>query len=199
MTELRSNIPVKGQKRVESDYKNWISFIPDYKAYFGTETYEPKEIRALSEIGELVKYYKSSSLKAVTKEIPQLEEIYDAIEDSKYIRSLQENWHPEGSLAINPKNYDNAVAFLKMYAQYIFDEFKLVLEEPDIDAARDGSVDLVWRTSKARLLINFRLPEENRAYFYGDNYSDDDHRKGAIPLGSVKDDFALWLKNLTKK
>lgn len=123
----------------------------------------------------------------------------DLIEHSKYMLSLEPGWNEENALAINPEIWKVAVKFLIQCAADIYDNDDRIINEPEINPCKDGSIDLSWRTSRVRLLINFRKSEEGiRAYYYGDFYKNEQPVKGWISPGSADNFLSMWMKNLAE-
>lgn len=117
------------------------------------------------------------------------------IEQSKHILMLREGWDEEDALPVDKVIWENATSFLKAYVRYFDRKYLTALELPEINPVRDGSIDLEWRTSKGRLLINFNHRNLQKASFYGDRYADEDRIKGEISIKGVTAHFALWMKN----
>ncbi|PWV51903.1 ANTAR domain-containing protein [Chitinophaga sp. S165] len=117
------------------------------------------------------------------------------IEQSKHILMLREGWDEEDALPIDEIIWENATSFLKAYVGYFDQIYLTALELPEINPVRDGSIDLEWRTSKGRLLINFNHRNLQKASFYGDRYANEDRIKGDISIKGVEEHLALWMKN----
>jgi hypothetical protein len=117
------------------------------------------------------------------------------IEQSKYILTLKEGWDEEDALPIDKAIWENATSFLSAYVKYVHQHCGVPLELPEINPVRDGSIDLEWRTSRGRLLINFNKKNPQEASFYGDRYADEDSIKGNVGIKEVKEHLAIWMKN----
>ena len=122
----------------------------------------------------------------------QLDEL---IEQSKYMLALEEGWDEEDALPIGKAIWENATSFLRAYAGYIHQHYEIQLELPEINPLRDGSIDLEWRTSSGRLLINFDKENPREASFYGDRYADEDCIKGNVDITGIREHLAIWMKN----
>jgi len=121
--------------------------------------------------------------------------VEELIEQSRYILTLEEGWDEEDALPVNKAIWENATSFLRAYAKYINQHYDFSFELPEINPLRDGSIDLEWRTSKGRLLINFNEKNPHEASFYGDRYADEDSIKGNVDVKEVKEHLAIWMKN----
>jgi hypothetical protein len=95
-----------------------------------------------------------------------------AIEQSKYILELGDNWDGEGSRGYAFETWRRATEFLRDFALGAAAGGHS-LEAPTIGHAHDGSIDLLWRTKTYRLLINVPAGDGFIATFYGDDYGDE--------------------------
>jgi len=96
-------------------------------------------------------------------ELPtELGEIAQAIEESKYLLELSDNFAEEGAKAC----WERAVRFLVEYSEWVFQSFHYVIDRPKIY----GSIDMLWRTDHYRWLINFPEEYTQPASFYGDDF-----------------------------
>lgn len=129
----------------------------------------------------------------------QLTHILEAINKSKEILSLDNDWDDEGANATNFKTYFKAITFVVNYSKYILETLKTVIDSPDIDIMRDGGVSVFWETAKATFLIIFKKNDTPYSYYYGNNKIDDVPFKYAIKNeGEVDQITAKWMcENLT--
>ncbi len=102
------------------------------------------------------------------RKVPRVfEGLKNAIEKSKYILELEDDWDDEGSLAYEKVTWLRAINFLLDYANAYYDQIKLITT-PKIYHGPDGSIDILWENENISLLIN--IPEdEEKANFYGKN------------------------------
>ncbi len=128
----------------------------------------------------------------------ELSEIASTINESKRILDLQNDWDSEGALSVEPFVWERAVNTLLIYSQWILVNKGIILTTPTIDAIADGSIDIMWSGSKARLLLNVRSSNPSEAHYYGDTYEGKNKFKGAIDLAEVQDFFAYWLVDFLK-
>lgn len=119
----------------------------------------------------------------------------ELIGQSRYILTLEEGWDEGDALPIDKTIWENATSFLRAYVTYISQQYGMGIELPEINPLRDGSIDLEWRTSRARLLINFNNRNPQKASFYGDRYANVDRIKGNIDVKEVEAHLAIWMKN----
>ncbi len=122
--------------------------------------------------------------------------ILKVINESKSLLSLGENWDDEGALAIPKIVWERAMDFLKNYSQYITQKKTINIQAPQINPCRDGSIDLSWRTPKARMLINFKNDDSGLAHYYGDYYNNINSIKGYVKTDEIQEFLATWMKVL---
>ncbi len=121
--------------------------------------------------------------------------VEELVDQSKYILTLEEGWDGEDGSPVNKAIWETATSFLRAYVKYIDQRYGFSFDLPEINPLRDGSIDLEWRTSKGRLLINFNEKHPHEASFYGDRYADEDSIKGNVDVKEVKEHLAIWMKN----
>ena len=98
----------------------------------------------------------------------ELHSISQAIETSRSILELKENWDGEGALPFSRKVWETAVTFLAIQAKEALDRLGVVVDAPRILASAEGSIDLHWKTDSYELLVN--IPQNGAlASYYGDN------------------------------
>lgn len=127
----------------------------------------------------------------------RLAHIENEINHSSYILDLKVDWDAENGLAISKEIYLAAIQFLKTYTNYVLTEFSIAIDAPEINPCRDGSVDLSWRTNRARMLVNIKMDKGiPHAFFYGDYYQNTKPFKGNLPANEFEEALAVWMKNL---
>jgi len=98
----------------------------------------------------------------------ELQHITRAIETSRSILDLEENWDGEGGLPFSQKVWEKAVAFLALQAKEGFVRLGIIVGAPRILPSADGSIDLHWKSDAYELLVN--IPQDGTpASYYGDN------------------------------
>ena len=120
--------------------------------------------------------------------------LVQAVEASKHILNLADNWDEDGALPISPLIHETATRFLQNYAFFIFKKYKVVIETPAINPVKNGSIDLEWHTPTVQLLINIR--DTQNAYFYGDYYNNINPVKGSVSTQKIEPFFATWMLKL---
>ena len=127
-----------------------------------------------------------------------MDKIKDESELSKSLLLLEKDWDSEGAVKIDINIFLSSIKFLVEYSNYIYRNRGLVIASPEINPCINGTIDLSWRTSKVRLLINIRFSELKAmsAYYYGDFYNNMSPIKGSISVNEFSEFLAIWMKNL---
>jgi hypothetical protein len=99
---------------------------------------------------------------------PRLQEIEEAIEGSRSLTDLPEDWDDAGAKQISKSTWSLATELLRNAARTAYRRYCYSLPVPNIGPCADGSVDLYWSTPKFTLLINVRPDEEKHSDYYGE-------------------------------
>ena len=84
----------------------------------------------------------------------ELSNLIAAIEKSKYILALEDDYDDEGSEGYEFETWSNAIRFLTAYAKHCYETTAIAPPPPFIYHGPDGSIDIQWREAAFRLLIN---------------------------------------------
>jgi hypothetical protein len=125
--------------------------------------------------------------------------ISNAIRESTEILNLEQGWDGIDAPPISEETLLNAVTLLVNYSKYILEKFQVIISAPEINPCRNGTIDLAWRTHKARFLLNVK-PATNSpivASCYGDLYNDRQPIKSNLSDEVVIEHLAFWMKNLS--
>lgn len=126
----------------------------------------------------------------------KLFDVADSIDDSKNILSLKEGWGDNGK-QITTEIYRRSIKLLIDYANHIFDHYDIVINGPEINPVRNGSVDLVWNTENGYLLINVKeFKNDYLGTFFGFRKSNRKIKEGEIDLNCIEPDMAMWMKDI---
>lgn len=87
---------------------------------------------------------------------PRFPEIERAIEHSRDLTTLPEDWDDAGARRIEQSTWKLAVAALRDAAKSAYRRFNYSLPAPKIGPCADGSIDLYWNNSDFQLLINVK-------------------------------------------
>ena len=117
------------------------------------------------------------------------ERLVVAIEASRTMLDLPDDWDGEGSPAYDAATWQRAVAFL-VYNMFKFrQKYGVFPEVPTIDKGPSGSIDLHWQTPTRELLINVPVETSEPIDFYGDDGRGGHRIKGVLD----PNDTNLWL------
>jgi hypothetical protein len=103
--------------------------------------------------------------------------LLDAIEESRFMRDLPEDWDDAGALPISVQRWEHATKLLQNTAVKIGP----VLPVPHINPCANGSIDLYWNNPDFNLLINVPADANASGDFYGEFLTGE--RKGLILKG----------------
>lgn len=108
----------------------------------------------------------------IITELPsKLKELYEGIEQSKYILESEIDEEDEKSDIYKPETWIRAIKFIVDYAIWHLDFTNHIVDAPDIYDGPDGTIDILWEKPNYRILINIPDLEKSRtASFYGDDY-----------------------------
>lgn len=126
----------------------------------------------------------------------ELVDVLKAVEQSRYILELEDDWDGEGSSRYQPSVWERAVIFLIELSEKALEAFNTILDAPHIYQGHEGSIDMLWQTDRYQLLVNFPEDVNSRASFYGDNFNMDtvegtfDPMKGSCSLLA----YLVWAK-----
>jgi hypothetical protein len=99
--------------------------------------------------------------------VASIDDLSDAIETSRNMLSLPDDWDDEGSPEIREETWRRATDYLRRHAELLYARYGLRLPIPRILAGPAGSVDLHWKINGRELLLNVPATDE-LATFYGD-------------------------------
>lgn len=158
----------------------------------------------IQKFGQLRKGHKKISFKIGDDEYMlshELHHLVKALVDSQNLLTLPNDWDDEGASATDFPTLKKAVDFIVKYSEYILKTPRdIVIDTPDIDILRDGSISVNWETDKGSFLIIFKRGEHEFTYLYGK----DRETKRTFPY-AIKNDqsidqiTALWMSQYLKK
>jgi hypothetical protein len=126
---------------------------------------------------------------------PALRELDNAIEKSREILDLPDDWDTEGSPRYLEATWQRAISFLRIQAQCHRAHFRGEMPVPRILPGPSGSIDLHWKSARSELLVNFPEDPSAPATFYGDDYG------SACLRGTIRESdghlgLLCWLSDL---
>lgn len=125
----------------------------------------------------------------------QLSSIALAINNSTYLLDLQDDWDDQGSTAIDFNTWRTSVEYLINYSTWIYEKFDIIINHPKINAGPKDSIDMLWHSSKFRLLMNIQKNGDDVTY-YGDNNHNKNSVKGRLDSDGIQTFFAMWLMEM---
>jgi len=115
-------------------------------------------------------------------------ELMAAIQRSRDILELPDNWDDEGASRISEATWERATRFLLDNALKLWDIQSSRVDAPTISPVSDGSIDIHWKNDRRQLLINVPANKEKLVEFYGDD------RGATVVKGTVRpSESILWL------
>ncbi len=90
----------------------------------------------------------------------------DVIEESKTLLQLKDDWDDDGALCCNSVSYYNAIEILTLYHTYIEKTYSIIIQDPEINLCKDGSIDIEWRDDKFSCLFNIINSTEFLMHYY---------------------------------
>jgi len=118
--------------------------------------------------------------------------ILAAIEASRSILDLPDNWDEEGSPSYAESTWERATIFIKVTTSAYRRIVGSWIEPPKITPGPDGSIDIRWKSAKRTLLINIPANKDDIADFYGDDKATD-IIKGTLDTSSSNQWILMWL------
>lgn len=119
----------------------------------------------------------------------ELESIVNQIEEAKEILDYNFNWDEQAAMPTNVKTFEQAAAFIKNYALYLYQTYSVILTTPYIDILKDGSVSVHWENLKSQFLIVFKEENVDLAYYYAELKDKKVPFKSAVEIGGPIDKF----------
>jgi hypothetical protein len=116
----------------------------------------------------------------------------EAIEASRSMLDLPDDWDGEGSPAYDPATWRRAVDFLVEHAVRFWRESGVVIPAPKVRKGPHGTIDLHWRMPGHELLINVPAADEPADY-YGDDGADGRRIEGTLDPATYHRWLLQWL------
>lgn len=126
----------------------------------------------------------------------RISNIYETIIESYALSKFTEDWDGDGAIGFNELIFERAITILIKYADYLLNTFDTCILSPEINLARDGSIDLEWRIEKNILLINVLNTDELHVQYYGHNMITDTIIKGTLKSFDINESLCFWMKCL---
>ena len=118
--------------------------------------------------------------------------IADAIESSRKILDLQDNWDQEGSKGYAESTWRRATEFVIRTAIEYENNSDSWVDPPKITPGPESSIDVRWKTSKRSILMNFPPEDDKPVEFFGSD-GNIDSIKGTLDTSSQNQWILMWL------
>ena len=82
---------------------------------------------------------------------------------------FEDNWDEEGSISYSRDTWTAATRFVVKLYNWAKTSHNTQIPAPKIYHGPDGSIDILWKNTRARLLVNIP-PNTDIATYYGDDY-----------------------------
>lgn len=119
--------------------------------------------------------------------------IDEAIEESREILDVPDDWDGEGTPAYSRATWERATSFVTHYAQRLWVEHGIRIPAPKILPGPDGSIDVHWEQESFELLVNVPAESTQRAEFYGDDYGTI-YIKGSLDPAALNRGLIEWFQ-----
>jgi hypothetical protein len=117
--------------------------------------------------------------------------VVDAVERSRTIMNLQENWDGEGAQGYSVRTWQRATGFLLKQAAYARDH-RYSVGVPRVAPADHGSIDIHWMNEEKELLVNVPSDSAELGTYYGQNQTGDTI-SGVLNTNASRPDLVVWL------
>lgn len=135
----------------------------------------------------------SEDFDALYAQFDEFLQIRKAVERSKSIQTLDNDWDDEGSEGYAASTWQRAASFVSAQASTARDS-GLLIGVPTIAPADRGSIDIHWQNADCNLLINVPSELKKSATYYGANQRGETI-SGRLDTQNPRSDLLLWLTN----
>ena len=127
-------------------------------------------------------------------ELPnELKDIAEEIENAVTFLENMEDWDADEGEHYTFSTLKNAVTFLVDYSIWVLDEHSFVIPTPKIYPGPDGSVDILWKNEKFKLLVNIKPYPDLFATFFGKTNEGEEFVEGKFKIGNINQNVFLVL------
>ncbi len=123
---------------------------------------------------------------------PNMDALSLAIQESRSLLDLPDNWDDEGSPAYAESTWTRVVDFLLHNAERLWLDQGILVSAPQILPGPDGSIDLHWRIKNHELLLNIPADPHALADYYGDTV-DGNAINGKLNPAARNQWLLMWL------
>ena len=122
-----------------------------------------------------------------------LKHVAEAIEQSRPLLDLADDWDDEGTPGYAEVTWDRAVEFLARTATRLWEQHGIRPETVAVLPGARGGIGLDWRAPGHELLVSVPVDPTQDALFYGDDGSGGRKIKGALDTSSPNPTLLAWL------
>jgi hypothetical protein len=125
-----------------------------------------------------------------------LNSIAEAVRASRSVLDLKDDWDGEGSPSYDEAVWERAGRFVLNNALQLWRESGRVIRPPDIFPGPDGSVDLLWESGEATLLVNVPPQPDMPVKWFGSLKDGTESTKGTMDASGKNLRLMTWLVEL---
>jgi hypothetical protein len=123
-----------------------------------------------------------------------LPRVAEAIEESRALLDLEDDWDGEGTAGFAEETWQRAVDLLVRYATALWHDHGVAIDSVELLPASQGGLAIDWRTADGReLLITVPADSRKLAPFYGDEGAGGNQIKGSLDTAEVSRSLLAWL------
>jgi len=134
---------------------------------------------------------------AVSQPDTQYSAILVAIQKSRGITALHDDWDGEGAQGYDVQTWERATQFLLNQATFAHDN-RYSIGVPRIAPADHGSIDIHWTSEGRELLVNIPADPNELGTYFGQKRSGDTI-SGVVNIGAPRGDLVVWLTQQNQK
>lgn len=169
---------------INTSEEDWINYKEDYmshvhlleKDFIDSETQQVK-------ITEGYSVELPPELKTIAREIEKAVSFLENIED----------WDPDEGDLYSFATLKNAVTFLVDYSIWVFNVHDFIIPTPEIYPGPDGTIDILWKNEKFKLLVNIKSHPDLSATFFGKTTDGEEFVEGKFKIGNINQNVFLVL------
>ena len=125
-----------------------------------------------------------------------LNSVAESVRASRSIIDLEDDWDGEGSPGYDEAVWERAGRFVLNNALQLWRESGRVIRPPDIFPGPDGSLDLLWESGEATLLVNVPPQPDMPVKWFGSLKDGTESTKGTMDASGRNLRLMTWLVEL---
>lgn len=123
----------------------------------------------------------------------QLSKVIEAIEDSRSLLALADDWDENGTPGFAEPTWNRAATFLASTAVSLASRHGLIVTEIEILPGSNGGLDIEMRPGNRQLLIVVPADPSKEVRFYGDDGRGGQQIKGTVQGSHAPDWLLMWM------